>query len=138
MKKLFPLLTFIALLTFSACPSAGDHADDADTTLVGKWALTESLIDIGNGQGTFQSIESEKIIEFLDNGKVISNGPLCQMSSETTTAGEGDYDRNEKTISATDCNFELPPIRYEHNGGELILWYPCMEPCGHKFVKVRE
>lgn len=40
------------------------------------------MADPGDGSGTFQPVESDKTIEFKNNGSVITNNSLCDPYSE--------------------------------------------------------
>ncbi|WP_452222106.1 hypothetical protein [Lacinutrix salivirga] len=51
-----------------------DDQKNFETGLIGNWKLIEVLVDPEDGSGTFQSIESNKTIEFKVNGIVKING----------------------------------------------------------------
>ncbi|MEL6810871.1 MAG: hypothetical protein AAFP76_06005 [Bacteroidota bacterium] len=128
MKKFMLLLLGVFL-----CISCGSKEDQA---LIGTWKLTEQLIDIGDGKGTFRKIPSEKTIQFFSDGTFASNGYMCQMFNTTGPEGLGTYSAEYKTLSPSNCKEEIMPIHYEVKNGSLILSYPCIEPCQQKFVKI--
>lgn len=105
-----------------------------ESSLISEWGLIEILADPGDGSGTFQSVESDKIIEFHDNGTITSNGPICFMSINTTTPSSGTFSLIDSTITASECIADLK-IKFEHNDDILIINYPCIEPCRAKFEK---
>ncbi|GJM34584.1 MAG: hypothetical protein DHS20C18_35850 [Saprospiraceae bacterium] len=129
------IFILLAIATVLSCtPKDGGHSEN--DALVGKWKLTAQLMDIGDGSGTFNPVVSEKTIEFLADGSVTSNGSLCQMTDQPEQATKGTYATNDLTISPTDCSTNGHKIFYELKNSELIISYPCIEPCRHKYVKV--
>ena len=139
---------FIALLVFiSSCSSDDNKAKDEDESgVVGKWKLIEQLADPGDGSGTFQSIESERIITFFKNGIVEINGVLCFMTSETGDKETGSYSLTSDNAADTTYDGEIFPNTCSSSfskvffdlptSGNLILWYTCIEGCGQKFEKI--
>ncbi|MBI9037124.1 MAG: hypothetical protein JEY97_03250 [Bacteroidales bacterium] len=130
MKKIIFLLGF-AIIVFS-CDKNNDKQVDSD--LIGKWGLIEVLADPGDGSGTFHSVQSNKIIEFHDDGTITSNGEICDMSIETNNSTSGAYSLIDSTISSNDCSNQMN-ISFEQNGSTLIINYPCIEPCRAKYEK---
>jgi hypothetical protein len=130
MKQLLVLL-FSAVL-FHAC-----EKDDqiTGTYIIGKWELTEVLADPGDGSGTFQSVNSNKIIEFHTDGTISSNGSICDMSLEANEASIGTYSLEDYTISPAGCSYSPLKITFEFQNSYLILNYPCIEPCRAKYKK---
>ncbi len=135
MKKILVLLIFCGVL-FSC-----DRSDDTENTeLIGKWKLTEVLADPGDGSGTFHTVSSNKTIEFQPNGVITSSGSICEMLGETTIPSSGTYSLSDSTINGSDCPFDplISPlkIRFRHKGSELQIYYPCIEGCIAKYVKL--
>ena len=124
------ILTLIVLGTFVSCNK------EADSELIGTWQLTETLIDPGDGSGTFQSVESDKIIKFKKSGKFCSNGSMCDMSTEATNSSSGTYNTSNTTITPSNCSIDDLELNYELINGYLIVYYPCYEACQMKFAKV--
>ncbi|MBC3758798.1 hypothetical protein H7U19_10315 [Hyunsoonleella sp. SJ7] len=128
-----------------ACTSDGGRPN-SDNELIGKWKLIEQLVDPGDGSGTFQSIESERMIQFFSDGTVEINGVLCFMSSEVGDAEMGTYEITGDNTADTTYEGEIIPNTCSSRSakvffnlpldGNLILWYLCIEPCGQKFEKV--
>lgn len=127
MKKLLIIL-FIASGLIS-CKSNGDTVGNA---LTGTYKLSETLIDIGDGSGTYNKVKSDKTIEFHKDGTVTSNGELCFMRTETKNPSSGTYSISEKTITADNCE----KLSFTLEGKTLTINYPCIEPCGAKFKKI--
>ena len=130
MKQL--LIILISAVLFHAC-----EKDDqtTDTYIIGKWKLIEVLADPGDGSGTFHSVNSNKIIEFHADGTISSNGSICDMSVEADEASTGLYSLEDHTISSSDCSYSPLKITFEFQGSNLILNYPCIEPCRAKYKK---
>ena len=105
MKKtiLLPLCLSVLLISCS-----GSNIDKGTKNkLTGKWKLVEALADPGDGSGTFQPVESEKTIEFRNDGTlIVSNGFLCPGASQSVPA-TGTYSVREATISPQNCESVL-------------------------------
>lgn len=129
MKKLLVVL-FTGLLVLSCSKNSSNEVE-----LIGKWQLVEIYADPGDGSGTFETVESDKEIEFLSNNTVVSNGALCTMgmSSDQTT---GSYDPESSYIEPQDCSGSNVRINYQIVDSKLQLRYMCIEACVEKYVKV--
>ncbi len=132
MKKV--TLILLTGLILSACKK--DNVKIENVELLGKWKLIEQLSDPGDGSGVFKSVESEKTIEFLDNGTVISNGTLCSMNTEKGVESTGTYAIDDGYIVPKGCSFSELKVFFELKDKNLILGYQCFEGCGQKFVKL--
>lgn len=107
------------------------------TDIIGKWKLVEVLMDPGDGSGGFNPVSSDKTVTFLSDGTVRSNGAICWMSIAADSPSSAEYSLVDSTITSRDCPPDLPfPIRFEITGDELIISYPCIEPCRAKFRKI--
>jgi hypothetical protein len=129
MKTHLKYFLIITLFFFISC----DNDKNADPELVSSWKLIENLADPGGGSGTFQTVESEKVINFYNDGTVSSNGSLCDMSINSDNPTSGTYSSSELTFSSSDCNNTEHEYSYEINGSFLIVNYPCFEPCRSKY-----
>jgi hypothetical protein len=125
-KNLLALVVLTGIIT--SCSK-----NEEEGQLLSKWKLIEQLADPGDGSGVFTPVDSDKTIEFLCNDDVVSNGPLCTMSTETGSVGKGKYDASAKIIVPDNCNSPEYQIAYSINDSVLILYYPCIEGCGQKF-----
>ena len=130
MKKLL-LSTFIILVIY-AC------AEKKESALVGTWQLSQVLVDPGNGQGSFQKTNQDKVITFLADGTLKSNTSYCQMSKDATIGTAGSYSMNNSKLMIT-CDTTESSINFELKDGALILDYPtqCVEACKEKYVRVK-
>jgi hypothetical protein len=125
MKKL--IYSFMTVGLISAC-----YKGDAENTLVGKYQLIEVLADPGDGSGVFKPVTSNKVLEFKQNNSVHVNGYFCTMSTETGQTYKGVYSLVDSTITMDSCSYDLT---FKVNGAELIINYPCFEPCQVKYKK---
>lgn len=131
MKKIFIYIFLIGII-FSCKDNDDTKAYDAD--LLGKWKLTETLSDPGDGSGTYKTVISEKIIHFHKDGTLSSNGSICDLSILSDTPSSGTYSYTKLTISAPDCYESV--LGFKLIGSTLIIYYPCIEGCSAKFVKI--
>ena len=66
---------FLVTFIFVSCNN-DDDSNLEDASLLGDWKLVGTLIDRGDGSGTFQAVESDKVITFLSDGTFNSNGNI--------------------------------------------------------------
>ncbi len=132
MKKLM-LFFSILLLCIAACTNDDDNTSNPD--LLGKWKLVAQLVDPGDGSGTFQPIESDLELEFLEEGLVkVSNGNLCSLAIDSDGNSTESYSTVENTIDVT-CNNPIP-ISFEIKEASLLLYYSCIEACAQRYHKL--
>jgi len=122
------ILGILLVSYFSSCKK------DENTTVISKWKLIEQYSDPGDGSGDFNPVESNKTIEFLCGGTVVSNGSLCNMSYDVDGQSTAAY--NDSTIIPVNCDFEEFRITYEIQDNNLILYFPCIEGCAQKYTKI--
>ena len=123
MKYLF--LSLLIIVALASC----DKEPCIETDLIGEYRLAEMLMDPGDGSGTFQPVNSDKTIEFHNDGTVTSNGDLCFMTIEANSPTSGTYSITDSTISITGCS----DLAFELENDDLIIHYPCIEGCSAKF-----
>ena len=129
MKKVLFILIIIGII-FSCNKDVGSN-----TELIGDWKLIEVLADPGDGSGTFNSVDSEKIITFKSGGIITSNGNMCDMSLNSNNQTSGTYSSSELTFNSADCDNPDYNFTFEKKGNILIINYPCIEPCQAKYIK---
>ncbi|AYN68746.1 hypothetical protein D1013_15845 [Euzebyella marina] len=142
MKRL-SFFILMALLTVS-CSDSDDEIDPENPDLVGTWLLIEQYSDPGDGSGEYREVDSEKSIEFLEDGIFKSNGELCDLTIETGTNTSGTYVMNDTIVTQfseenylmpEECDIEDFKVYYHIEEGSLILSFPCIEGCGQKYEK---
>lgn len=124
-------ILFAALfLTFASCTKPNPTLGT-----LGEWKLIEYLGDPGDGSGTFEAVDSEKTLLFYDDGTIeIKNGSLCNLGEELIDM-EGTYDEASMVITV-DCSGNSSTREFNINSdNELLLHYPCIEPCIEKYEK---
>lgn len=139
MKQLIKYL-FLSLIIFSC---SEDNSRESETSeFLGKWKLTQTLFDPGDGSGVYVDVDSNdnREIEFLSNGNVISNYALCFENPDQPLIDNfsAPYFADDDYILPNDCFPEGYNIEYRLQGENLILSYPCIEGCLYKFVRIEE
>lgn len=127
MKYNYALLFAAITLLFSSCKK------EEEPDLVNSWKLIEVLADPGDGSGTFQPVTSDKVVSFYTDGTVTSNASICTMETQVGTSSTGTYSTVDSTIAVDDCVINGFPLTFEMSGSNLILNYPCIEPCREKY-----
>jgi len=132
MKNLFLIFLFATITSSSTTFKSPVDLDNKEIT--GKWQLTESLADPGDGSGTWQTVENGRTLEFDENGMVYSSTSFCYGEQ----INEATFDASEKMISSNcaDRNVELS---YELKEGKLFITPHnprCAEACGTKYSKL--
>ena len=128
MKKLLYILLPVFLLT-------GCDKDEAATGIVGEWKLIEVLADPGDGSGRFRAVNSDKRITFLEDGTYTSTGLVCSFSTDVVGMTNGTYTTTE-TGYQIGCSETLDhSVNLQIDSGFLIISFPCIEPCLHRFRK---
>lgn len=139
MKKnvlfLFLSLSLILCVSQISCTVPDDDII-IDEEIQGRWQLIEIYADPGGG-GDFIAVDSDKVMNFLANGDLESNGYICSMSVDADTDSFGTYSTSEFTISSPDCPDLVEfSISFQIIGDNLIISYPCIEPCEEKYIKI--
>ncbi len=129
MKRI--LLFFLVLGVLFSC----NKDKEPENKLIGDWKLIEVLADPGDGSGTFNAVQSNKIIRFENDGIITSNGNLCDMSINSDNATSGTYSITDMTLNSPDCSYPDYGITFDVNGNTLMINYPCIEPCIAKYEK---
>src|SRR5687768_2070688 len=125
MKYLIAGFLFLALGSCQA-PSGANRSE-----LIGKWKLTHSLADIGDGKGTWQeaSFENSRVIEFQKGGKFSDSQ---NQSIQTYTLSGKD------TIQITRDNNQTYSVTIvKLTADSLVLKPACIEACGERYVRVK-
>jgi len=133
MKK---VLLLLGILIYTISCSNDDSEGNTTVDLIGQWKLIATKADPGDGSGTFQNVESDKVVTFLIGGTVASNGTICYLSIESNNPTSGTYSLTESTISSSNCVATEQNIEFELVNSKLIMRYPCIEACEEKFIKI--
>lgn len=112
-----------------------DDEEENENQLIGIWKLIEVLADPGDGSGTFMAFESDKTIEFKDNGTVTTYTSLGEHFSEEVVKS-GSFSLNNNTITTNSQNPDIQKIFFELNNQNLILNFISLEGYSQKFEKI--
>lgn len=123
------LISMVIGLLFSC---STDDQNNVEAELIGNWKLIEVLADQGDGGGTFQPVESNKIIEFKNDGTITTNNSLCEPYSNEMVRS-GSFSNNTITINCQNPN--IVTIEYELENQYLILNFISNERYSQKFEK---
>lgn len=131
-KQILLILTIVVLFSCN-----NDEQNNSETELIGNWKLIGVLADSGNGSGTFQTVTSDKTIEFKKNGTVITNTSLCNPYSEEIISS-GNFSLDTNTITTNCQNPNIATINFELENQFLILNFISNEGYSQKFQKINE
>lgn len=136
MKNLIYPALLIALLI--GCNKDDHTLSSSGSELIGAWKLEAFYVSPGAGPIEFEAVESNKIIVFLDDGTLSSNGGICSMSPDSNNPTSGTYSVVDSTFHAPDCFYtgEGPNYRFTLENNVLFLHYPCTCGCQAKFKKL--
>lgn len=124
-----PLLAAILALAIGACGKKSTSVVENES-IVGKWKLTESLMDPGDGSGKWQPADPAhpSYLVFNADGTVTSNNPTDAISRYKLTSDSTIlFYRPADSIS----------FRYRFARSTLSLTPPCYEPCGMHYEAVK-
>ena len=125
MKNIIRIVLFFSLLLF-ACTKSSDNK--TNVSLIGKWRLTETLADPGDGSGKWTKVNSDDYIQFTEDSIYQTNKPatgdIIKFSLPT-----------DSTITFIYVNGQTSRYYYKINGNELTIMGGCYEACGSKYIK---
>jgi hypothetical protein len=132
MKTVFTLMAALAVIV--ACSNDDDVATE-NASVLGRWKLTAMLADPGDGSGTF-SPASGREIQFNADGTYVANSDsFCYFSSEfSLLTTVGNY--NDTGIICNSNSGGTYDLLYTVEGNEMIITYPCFEPCRARYERV--
>lgn len=126
------ILLLLAIVTIIVSCKKSDNNNDRPGEVYGKWKLTETLYDIGNGQGKYTKVTGE--------AKYIK----VEKSGNQAGKFKGDAMPNLLSFKILDSvrmevyssNYQMPTIfRYQVSANSLELNPPCIEGCGYRFSR---
>jgi len=123
--------TLFATLFFAACKKDGHTTN---TTLTGKWKLSQNLIDPGDGSGKWMPVPASAVayVQFNSDGKL----------SGTAFPGDVSYVvKDSVTLTFTSKDNMVQNYRYSIKIDTMTMSpdgpIRCYEACGTKYVKVK-
>ena len=122
-KKLFALLIIIAGLYIS-CKKQNSSPGE----IYGKWKLTETWADPGDGSGGYSKVKGDaKYITIDQSGKIEGEAMPEIMTYKILDSAR---------MEITSKNYTEPLVfRYKVTAKTLELNPPCIEGCGFRFVR---
>lgn len=125
MKKIYLFLVIITL-TYLGCKK--DVASDGPGEIYGKWRLTETLNDPGDGSGKYMKVTGDAKYLILDKSGKISGEALSDSFSFKVI--------DSVRVEIFSNTYKMPiTYRYKVSARSLTLNPPCIEGCGLKFVR---
>lgn len=131
MKYLTLLLSILLLGCADTQVGIGD--------LTGTWRLVEILADPGDGSGTFQPVDSDNTIQFFNDLTFQTNNSLCGHLNPDSQTSVGAVDTTQMTLVIDGCEYDGLQVEYHfelNEYGQFILYFPCIEPCANKYIKI--
>ncbi len=133
MRTLLFSVFILPILFLSGCKDSKTTVDP--NSLQGTWNLIETLVDPGDGSGTFQPADYSKQITFFQGTTYVCTGSTCFMGNSSTSSS-GTYDEVSLTLQPQGgCPNGSFPVHYKLENGYLIISYPCIEGCQEKYEK---
>ncbi|WP_316832472.1 hypothetical protein [Pedobacter aquatilis] len=126
MKKILtPLVIILAFISYTACKKSS--ISDGPGEVYGKWKLTETLFDPGDGSGKYTKVKEDKYLTMYKEGKMEGDA-LPDLSAFKIV--------DSVTMEVTSKTYNrVLPYRYKATANTLVLNPPCFEGCGYKFVR---
>ena len=137
MKK--HLVLFILTLSILACDVTDPLFDPFTPELLGEWELSAVLADPGDGSGTYNPVDSDKTIEFFEEGYFEASQNMCTSGDSGEPSNVGTYSLADSSLTVTNCSYgasqEALKLYFSIEEGDLYISFPCIEPCGEKYVR---
>ncbi|WP_316734602.1 hypothetical protein [Pedobacter aquatilis] len=124
MRKLILLFGITFSIIHFSCKKL---ASDGPGEIYGKWKLTETLMDPGDGSGKYKKVKENLFLTFDKSGNV--NGDAAPELQKFKIL-------DSVSIEFTSKNYSIPlTYRYKVTERTLTLNPPCIEGCGLKFIR---
>jgi len=122
MKIFHYLILAFIILSVSACEKFG-----SETSLTGKWKLTETLADPGDGSGQWVSVKkSDKYLQLNSDGTLSGNSFSNYKQYRII---------DDQKIEFINQNGTATIHNYKLSGNSLEISGACIEACGSRFKK---
>lgn len=126
------ILSIIPLFFIFACSK--EKVEISTANLTGRWIITESLADIGDGKGDWKAVSKNNLtyVEFKADGGLAGSAFPSYVSyaikdSTTVTFKDKDQVIQNYAIQLKDRKLTMRPA------GPIF----CMEACGTRFEKIK-
>jgi len=122
MKNLHNLILVFIILSLTACEKSG-----SDNLITGKWKLTETLADPGDGSGKWQSVSGSKTYLILNSdGSITGSGDTSFKQYRII---------DDRMIEFVFQNGTTTIRNYKLSGNSLEISGGCYEACGTRYKK---
>lgn len=144
MKKYQSIIAVFLLLLAVSCKKDQASEENIDS-IIGKWKLIETYADPGDGSGRWNTVKSNKTLEFKNNGQIkVDNGSfafgLFPGEKDESTYVLEPY-TGVQTMEAHRYILKIqklehhPMVMFEN--GKLKIEYFCIEGCGERYEKIK-
>lgn len=120
-------LLCICMMFVLSCKKDGKN-DSSDIT--GRWKLSETLADPGDGSGKWRKAESTDYIQFFADGKLISDSYKEYTSYKLTDSANIAFSKDDKTIQNFRFTLKDGTLSLSPNGPIF-----CIEGCGVRYKR---
>jgi hypothetical protein len=131
-KKIFLGIVFLSVTVFSNCNKTSRSPADNNSSIVGKWILIQTLVDPGDGSGTWMqaNVPNHYFMQFNADNKTIESNII---------SGSGNLDQykiiNDSTVNLIYSDNDTVRYNYKIDNSSLTLMGGCYEACGLKFTR---
>jgi hypothetical protein len=101
---------------------------------LGEWEVIEAYVDPGDGSGEYSSVDDGMKIKISSDGKVTSDGNICELNPKKSNSSTGKMDFSTLEIKPDNCSQLLISVSLSND--HLILNHPCIEGCGMKLKRI--
>ncbi len=123
MKNLQHISFLFLFVAFTACATI-----NTSSTLAGRWRLTETLADPGDGSANWRPVGStESYLALNSDGSVVSTEFPNYQSYAILDSNKIEFTLKDNRKQA---------VSYRIDGAVLILSPRCIEACGSKYMRV--
>ena len=122
--KYFITLSFLFILI--ACTKSSDKTS---SSLIGRWKLTETLADPGDGSGKWMPATTNYIIQFNEDSTAYENpvNPYRNVNRYSVI--------NDSTLTLFYSNGTSFGYRFKIESNTLTIMGGCIEACGTKYKR---
>ena len=129
MKRITCILSVVTIVAVSACRK--DGIKKGNVPLTGNWVAVQSLLDPGDGSGTWQPVQVKSTLQFFEGGTV--GGSAFSTYAKYTV-------KDSVTLAFTgpDSIYQEYYYKISHDTLTMSPSFPnrCIEACGERFKKV--
>jgi hypothetical protein len=127
MKKILLILLATASIIYVSCKKT-DNNNDGPGEVYGKWKLTETMQDPGNGSGKYRKVSGDVKYLTLDKSGKFQGDALPDLFSFKIL--------DSVKMEVFSNTYKMPlTYYYKVSAKSLQLNPPCIEGCGYRLVR---